>query len=808
MPVKAAKSGITRLFDCSQWDAMPAGNLGWTLIQRDCDSETPTARRPYAEVAPPRILPSTQVLAILEQNPITVVTINGISTIGLLTGDVTGGSAKIIITDGTGAAVGGDVIIDIDEAEILLQNLGGLLALTQIAQGGATTGQALMWNGTNWVPDDVTGGDDWGAQVVEVTARISGDGTVGSELDIAQQGATVGQALIWNGSSWAPDDVTGSDDWGAQVVEHGTTLIGDGTSGTPLDVRDVAGFSVLGNSTNVSGEMEDISASSSDEVLRVNSAGTVLGFGQVATGGIANAAVTTGKLGGFTDTKVPYGNSSGGFDQATNFAFDAANELLVIGTTGGSPGQKMRLYNYQSGSDSLVALAIAQRYTGTTASKTHRAIEIVQDDNSTAASNVYNNIYSKLQSNSSAAQPTTFYNMYLESYWSSSNTVNPIGGIYNLVECNNTSAAGNIVGVLNTTRKLSGAGTVNLIQGARFVASHSTTTGSVSEARGFQADVFNSAINVGADMYVYSTQNKASGYVTALRGIRLSLYNNSSYTIAAGYGTDFDFTTNANTAITTLYGHRIVSTNFLGTTQYGFYANLANNGSGSGTNWGVYIQNSDQSYFNKKLCVGTTSSAAMFDVKGAGSGSGTYTAKFSNSGGFTVMVLQDDRKVGILTTPQVTLDVQTATDSIAIPTGTTAQRPAVNASVRMNSDFGGMEVRESGIWKRVTSRTTPTITAGAALGTSPTVSVDSGNDLCHQVTITPGTSPTTGNLFTVNFATALDPASFTFVVFSPASDSAIGVGRLNSAGNTAYTISTPVALMTGTPYTFHIMVKQ
>lgn len=39
---------------------------------------------------------------------------------------------------------------------------------------------------------------------VSTTARLTGDGSGGSPLDIAQQSATSGQALKWSGSSWAP----------------------------------------------------------------------------------------------------------------------------------------------------------------------------------------------------------------------------------------------------------------------------------------------------------------------------------------------------------------------------------------------------------------------------------------------------------------------------------------------------------------------------------------------------------------------------------------------------------------------------
>ncbi len=44
-------------------------------------------------------------------------------------------------------------------------------------------------------------------------ATITGDGTTGNVLGIAQQGATSGQALKWNGSTWAPaaDNVNDAD---------------------------------------------------------------------------------------------------------------------------------------------------------------------------------------------------------------------------------------------------------------------------------------------------------------------------------------------------------------------------------------------------------------------------------------------------------------------------------------------------------------------------------------------------------------------------------------------------------------------
>lgn len=53
----------------------------------------------------------------------------------------------------------------------------------------------------------------------------------------------------------------------------------------------------------------------------------------------------------------------------------------------------------------------------------------------------------------------------------------------------------------------------------------------------------------------------------------------------------------------------------------------------------------------------------------------------------------------------------------------------------------------------ITSGTVPTVVAGVAAGTSPTISI-TGNDTAFTVSLTTGTAPTTGQLFRVTFGTA------------------------------------------------------
>jgi hypothetical protein len=70
---------------------------------------------------------------------------------------------------------------------------------------------------------------------------------------------------------------------------------------TDAKLRDSTGLSVIGRSANSSGNPADIVAANNDEVLRRS--GTSIGFGQIATAGITDSAVTTAKI---TDTNVTF----------------------------------------------------------------------------------------------------------------------------------------------------------------------------------------------------------------------------------------------------------------------------------------------------------------------------------------------------------------------------------------------------------------------------------------------------------------------------------------------------------------------
>jgi Chaperone of endosialidase len=109
----------------------------------------------------------------------------------------------------------------------------------RLAQQSATNGQILKWNGTTWAPAN-DGGDNWGTQSATTSPVLAGNGTNSSPLTIAQQGATNGQVLTWStaNSTWAPATLPNAagDNWGTQVVNTGSTLTGSGTSSSPLRI--------------------------------------------------------------------------------------------------------------------------------------------------------------------------------------------------------------------------------------------------------------------------------------------------------------------------------------------------------------------------------------------------------------------------------------------------------------------------------------------------------------------------------------------------------------------------------------------
>jgi hypothetical protein len=112
-------------------------------------------------------------------------------------GEVTGTFSDLEISDNV---VDSDNVID------------GSLSGGDISDMDADFGEVLKWNGSQWAPATDEGGegvgDNWGSQSVVSDVTLTGTGVLGNALGIAQQGATSGQVLIWDGSDWLPGDIS------------------------------------------------------------------------------------------------------------------------------------------------------------------------------------------------------------------------------------------------------------------------------------------------------------------------------------------------------------------------------------------------------------------------------------------------------------------------------------------------------------------------------------------------------------------------------------------------------------------------
>lgn len=104
-------------------------------------------------------------------------------------------------------------------------------------------------------------GDDWGTQTVESDATLDGDGTSAIPLKIAQQGATTGQVLKWDGSGWSPNhDDTGAAVWsnnGSDIYYNsGNVGLGTTTPQADLHINGEDGFLI--QSTYGSGTAQNL----------------------------------------------------------------------------------------------------------------------------------------------------------------------------------------------------------------------------------------------------------------------------------------------------------------------------------------------------------------------------------------------------------------------------------------------------------------------------------------------------------------------------------------------------------------------
>jgi hypothetical protein len=254
--------------------------------------------------------PTTTPAITLSLGNITPTTVNGLTLAPLLTGfSIAGGTLSKTLTVSDNANVSGTNTGDIS----LTQN-GGETYLTLAGQT-LTANLITYANMQAMTANKLLGSGLSGTSVAEITlgTGLSYTGTTLNVTGAAPTGAAGGDLL---GSTY-PNPVIA-----ANAVSN-------------AKFRQSAALSVVGNGTNATANVADISGTS-DQVLRVNTAGNALAFGTIATGGITNSAVTYAKLQNAVGNNIVLGNIAGANQPYTELT--SANLKTMLNLAGNNNG--------------------------------------------------------------------------------------------------------------------------------------------------------------------------------------------------------------------------------------------------------------------------------------------------------------------------------------------------------------------------------------------------------------------------------------------------------------------------------------
>lgn len=163
-----------------------------------------------------------------------------------------------------------------------------------------------------------TPGDNWGSQTVQTNPTLSGVGTGGNPLGLAQQNAQSGQVLKWNGSVWAPaDDIISSGTNGGTVTQINTS---SGITGGPITASGTIGLSNTGVTPGPYGSATEIPVVTVDAQGRItNIFKTVV---QPGTVGITGSPGLTVVQNGFNFTLTNTGDTNAADDITTGSQAD------------------------------------------------------------------------------------------------------------------------------------------------------------------------------------------------------------------------------------------------------------------------------------------------------------------------------------------------------------------------------------------------------------------------------------------------------------------------------------------------------
>jgi hypothetical protein len=153
--------------------------------------------------------------------------------------------------------------------------------------------------------------------VKDANGDLTAERVVGNSTSVTANWDTAG-AVSFERAAFT-GDVT------AAANSNTLTIANSAVTFSKLQKSVAAGLSVIGRNTNSIGDFGEIAAANDGEVLRLS--GTTLGFGTIATAGIANSAVTLAKIENLAATTV-IGNATGAAAVPTAIAAGADHQVL------------------------------------------------------------------------------------------------------------------------------------------------------------------------------------------------------------------------------------------------------------------------------------------------------------------------------------------------------------------------------------------------------------------------------------------------------------------------------------------------
>ena len=186
--------------------------------------------------------------------------------------------------------------------------------------GGATPSVA---GSKGLVPQPVAGDDGKYLRGDGVWATVAGGGGGGAPTDADYLVRTANGSL--SAERVVTDTATIAFDW-ATVGQARANIVTNSVGNTQL--RQGTALSLVGRSASTAGNLADIVATAtSDAVLRES--GSTIGFGTIATGGIANDAVTYAKMQNVSATDRLLGRATAGAGDVEEITCTAAGRALI-----------------------------------------------------------------------------------------------------------------------------------------------------------------------------------------------------------------------------------------------------------------------------------------------------------------------------------------------------------------------------------------------------------------------------------------------------------------------------------------------